>query len=216
MKPIMIVVTTLIVGFSCAIVGFGMSMKSEDVVQLTVICFGIGALIGFVTIYNYQRRKDDLALFETNLAANKDLPPSDSNTIEIESILKIRIELVREDDGFISVDWFDLPGDISARQLIDTGKLLVDNKMNFSHAISGNGRPLTRPQFEDLRDVMVARGLAKWRNQHSKNQGVVLNQPGVRMFKQLALTHEGDTLPRIIQVLASAHAHTHTQESRND
>jgi len=70
---------------------------------------------------------------------------------------------------------------------------------HFSHAsMAGPGKPLSRSEFESLRDAMIARGLAYWVNEHSTNQGC-------------RLTHAGQAVMRGLASYEPKHAHTGTQ-----
>jgi hypothetical protein len=49
----------------------------------------------------------------------------------------------------------------------------------FSEAAwTGSGRPFTRPQFYELRQVFLSRGWAAWRSPGTPARGVVLTHPG--------------------------------------
>ena len=72
---------------------------------------------------------------------------------------------------------------IVAKRVLKTG--------SFSHAsLAGPGRPLTRSEYEQLRDEFIARGLAYWNCPTSHNRGVGLTRAGMA-----ALDHYANTPP---------------------
>jgi hypothetical protein len=67
----------------------------------------------------------------------------------------------------------------AAKRVQDTG--------SFSHAsLSGPGKPLTRNEFEAMRDEFISRGLAYWAHPRSHNRGVALTVAGKRTIARLA------------------------------
>lgn len=65
---------------------------------------------------------------------------------------------------------------------------------SFSHAgLAGPGRPLSRAQYECLRDEFVSRGLLYWNNP-AHNTGVGMTLAGKRFFQRI-LEMDAPTLP---------------------
>lgn len=83
----------------------------------------------------------------------------------------------------------DLPGTADQVQELARGLL---NGRQFSEADwCGHGRPFTRPQFRELRSVLVERGILAWRSPQFPQQGVMLTVAGRQVFRRL-----GEELPR--------------------
>jgi hypothetical protein len=60
---------------------------------------------------------------------------------------------------------------------------------NFSHAsLAGPGRPLTRAQYEILRDEFIARGLLYWNCDYAHTRGVSMTRAGREAIEYLAKT----------------------------
>ena len=112
----------------------------------------------------------------------------------------VEIYLTSGSHAFPKGEIIVLPKEIEISQLVETGKLLVSNGYSFATSISGSGMPLSRPQYEALRDLLIAKGLAKWKSEKSHQLGCELTTPGKALFKQLA-THQEGLLPRIIKSL---------------
>jgi hypothetical protein len=106
----------------------------------------------------------------------------------------LRVEIVARDPGgaFQAGVWLDLeiPRDRlerAARRALETG--------SFSHAsLSGAHKPLSRSEFEHLRDSFVARGLASWKSAAGRSQGVELTASGRALLRRLAAL-PGETDP---------------------
>ena len=63
----------------------------------------------------------------------------------------------------------------------------VNAGVGFSHAgLAGPHKPLSRSEFEALRDEFVARGLAVWRNPEAHGQGLELTAAGRGMCRKFA------------------------------
>lgn len=96
-----------------------------------------------------------------------------------------RIQIIARDPqgAFTRGTWLNLPLDMdtlkgAAEYCLKTGE--------FSHAMSGPGKPMTRSQYELLRDEMLRRGLLYWIRPGAKNLGVSLTLIGENTIKQLA------------------------------
>ena len=185
------VIAAGVVGIGASIIALGYSIKTGDPLYIVLIIGGTGVILGFLwgsivwserLAHIYQPR-----VYESADSLKKPDP--------------VKIEVARGSGSYLSVDILELPCGIEMEQLIKTGKLLTQNNFSFTHTISGNGQPLSRQQFESLRDLLIARGLAKWRSEKSRQLGCELTHPGKSLFKQLATYQEG-TLPRLVKSLA--------------
>jgi hypothetical protein len=203
------IVSALIFGLGIGLIAFGLAWKNGGIyaLQIALVWTGTGIVIGFMwgSLVWTQMLTE---IYEPKRIYTKDVDKVEE---------KLRIEIIDETDGYLNVHWLNFPTTkISLQQLINTGKLLQQNGYNLSHAICGRGKPLARPQFEELRDILVVHGLAKWNNPYSRNQGVSLTPPGKSLFTQLA-SHQGGPLPQLLKVLdENKHTRVHTGERYND
>lgn len=100
-------------------------------------------------------------------------------------VSKVRVEVIS--DGGRQGDYLDLPEGFSVELMADVCQRLLRSGASFSMGyLSGNGKPLSRSEFELLRDLFIGRGLAVWNNARSKNQGVTLTAPGRAVVKRFA------------------------------
>jgi len=53
-------------------------------------------------------------------------------------------------------------------------------------SLAGPGKPLSRSEFEALRDELISRGLAAWKNPNYHNQGATLTAAGRAVCKKFA------------------------------
>lgn len=80
--------------------------------------------------------------------------------------------------------YFDLPGTPEALATLARGVL---NGRSFAEdSWSGRGAPFSRGEFRQIRDALIERGLAVWRNPQAKAQGVELTAAGKSVFQRLA------------------------------
>ena len=133
-----------------------------------------------------------------------------------------RVEIVANDpSGQFSAGRFaDLP--VTLDQLIAISRR-IDSGVSFSHAgLAGPGRPLSRAEFESLRDKMIVDKLCYWINPASHAQGVGLTRGGEKMFQYFARFHtkKKPTPQRpgmykpARQNKSNAHAHTRTRGNK--
>ena len=104
-----------------------------------------------------------------------------------------RVEIISRDPAneFSAGKFSDLPVDLPT--LIKVAKW-IDNGADFSMAgLSGRYRPLTRSQFESLRDTMIQSGLAFWIDPDHHAQGCKLTRGGAAMIKHFATYKPGFT-----------------------
>lgn len=110
--------------------------------------------------------------------------------------------------------YLDLPVDLA--RLHKAARRILDGA-SFSHAgLAGPHRPLSRAEFEALRDEFIARGLAFWVNPEAHNQGVVLGGAGRALIRRLAGAPDPTSptlsgtprLPPAVEKTAYTHMHT--------
>jgi len=80
-------------------------------------------------------------------------------------------------------DWFDLPIAPERMRMIAQK---IQRDMKLSHALVAD-RTISRAEYESLRDEMVRKGLARWVNERSHNQGVELTRGGKAFIKSVLL-----------------------------
>ena len=103
-------------------------------------------------------------------------------------------------DG-LGADWLDLP--IDTPRMIAISERVLDGG-SFSHAsLAGPGRPLSRAEYETLRDVFLSRGLARWINPEAHSQGLRLTSKGRAVSRGFASMAAAD-LPRLMGKADSA------------
>jgi len=99
-----------------------------------------------------------------------------------------KIQVVAKDPSGAYMDGKFINLRISNRQmnLVATKYLACGH---FSHAsMAGPGKPLTRAEFEALRDEFIYRGLAYWVNENHHNLGARLTLAGQAVMKGMAST----------------------------
>lgn len=92
-----------------------------------------------------------------------------------------RIRVVLEQQGGREVDFIDLPARPEQLQALASG---ITQGRTF--ALTAWAGTFTRPEFEGLRDELIKRGLARWANERSHNQGIVLTPAGRAVMRRLA------------------------------
>lgn len=96
---------------------------------------------------------------------------------------KVRVEVI-QDEGRRG-DFIDLPA--SAEKLKALANGIVNQNRQFALSLwVGNHGIFSRSEFENLRAVMLERGLARWKNDKSQNQGVELTRQGLAVMRYLA------------------------------
>ena len=101
---------------------------------------------------------------------------------EPDRVYPLRVEVTQYNGHW--VDYLDLP--VTSDKMVSVCRLLA-NGGDFSHGgLSGPHRPLSRSEYEALRDEFIGRGLATWRNPHSHHQGVLLTHVGKAVARRIA------------------------------
>jgi hypothetical protein len=90
-----------------------------------------------------------------------------------------QVELLGDQGG----DYLKIP--------LDTMRLIaiayqLEHGASFSHALSGPGRPISRGEYERLRDYFLARGLARWVSPGSRKDGLELSRGGQSLVRYYA------------------------------
>ena len=98
---------------------------------------------------------------------------------------KVKAQVIARDPSgaYMAGVWADIPIDINklarAAQAVNSGS-------DFGYAsMAGKHKPLSRSEYELLRDIYIKRGLAVWRDEDCHNRGVDLTLAGRSLFKRL-------------------------------
>jgi hypothetical protein len=103
--------------------------------------------------------------------SQQNFPPAEPKTLRVELVDQNRISFI------------DLPA--SQTQLKNMAAGLLNNTALAVSAWTGSNGLFTRPEFENLRDELIRRGLARW-NGSSRNQGAALTAAGRAVMRKLA------------------------------
>ena|SRR3990170_3213804 len=129
----------------------------------------------------------------------------------------VRAEVIASDPSGAYIEGRYCDFTVSANKLRRMGRR-ISAGVGFSHAgLAGPHKPLSRSEFEALRDEFVARGLAVWRNPEAHGQGLELTAAGRAMCRRFAelpepgkitsLPHR-ELIPNRSLLSIGAHAHT--------
>ena len=104
------------------------------------------------------------------------------------------VRVILERDNGRETDFIDLPAQPEQlRQLADG---LLSGRQFALSAWSGAGAPFSRSEFERLRDEMIRRGLARWRNERAQAQGLEVTAPGRAVLRRFASDASSLPTPR--------------------
>jgi hypothetical protein len=92
-----------------------------------------------------------------------------------------RVEVVQNEGA--TVQFADLPG--TREQMVELCKGLASGASFSEASWTGRGRPFTRSQFQELRDIFLARGWAVWKSGEASSQGVALTRVGRAVVRHL-------------------------------
>jgi len=95
---------------------------------------------------------------------------------------RVRVEV--SGNGGRSLQFIDLPA--NEQQLLALANGVLSGATLSEGAWSGSGRPFTRAEFRALRDELIRRNLATWRNPEAPAQGVELTLPGKAIMRRFA------------------------------
>ena len=93
----------------------------------------------------------------------------------------VRIELV--ENGGQSESWIDLP---YPEKLPELAEGLLSGRSYALKSGLAPARYYSRPEFEQLRDVLIKRGLARWKNPKAPNQGWELSASGRAVMRRFS------------------------------
>lgn len=111
-------------------------------------------------------------------------PPRLPGVMGSGEVLRLQVAVTDPGSAFERGVWASLPVDRDA--LIEIARKLARGA-NFSHAsLSGKYAPMSRKQYEAVRDEFLRRGLVYWNSPHSRNQGLSLSRAGVAAVRRLA------------------------------
>jgi len=93
----------------------------------------------------------------------------------------IRVEVSRDEGR--AVDFIDLP---YPEKLPALAAGLLAGRQFAQTSWVGAGQLFSRSEFDQVRDTMIERGLAAWKNPEAKAQGVTLTAAGRAVMRRLA------------------------------
>jgi len=175
--PLLIaLITGLLVGVLALAVGY--LMRWERFLELAAIS---GLIISLLT-------------WRAVLRLSGALPEADLSDVGNPTPERVRLQLDHQDGR--GADWLDLP--IDTNRMIAISERVLDGG-SFSHAsLAGQGKPLSRNEYEVLRDVFLSRGLVRWINPGAHAQGLRLTGKGRAVARGFASMAAAD-LPRLIK-----------------
>ena len=129
---------------------------------------------------------------------------SDGGKVDIMSSLKgesidpppVRVDVItQEPGGYIGGQFLDLPAEPG--QLITLADGLVNGLSLSEGSWTGSGAPFSRSQFRTLRDALIYSGLARWKDERYRAQGVILSPAGRAVMRRFASMSDTKALPRL-------------------
>ncbi len=123
----------------------------------------ITSLIVFVGVFWGSSRRGQW-LIEKIAGADLDGDGYIGAPIPAPQLQPVRIELV--ENGGQSESWIDLP---YPEKLPELAEGLLSGRSYSLNTWAGPGALFTRPEFEQLRDVLIGRGLATWKGKDPRN-----------------------------------------------
>ena len=93
------------------------------------------------------------------------------------------MRVILEEDQGRHIEFIDLPH--ADRLPVLAAGLLAGRSFNQA-AWTGAGGLFSRAEFDQLRDVLIERGLAAWKNPNARAQGVELTAAGRAVMRRLA------------------------------
>ena len=95
-----------------------------------------------------------------------------------------KIQIVGDSSSFQAGRWLDLP--VSQATITQVAKRLAAGGTFGYASLAGPGKPLTRGEFENLRDEFINRGLAYWRDPAHHAQGCELTKSGEAVIRHFS------------------------------
>lgn len=143
----------------------------------------IALLAGYPKFFTLALVVGTLAMVLTWLtASDRAIPKPEKPKPDNYQAVTVRVDLLQEDS---KAGWFlDIPLDRERLTLVCRS---LQGGCDFSLAsLGGAGKPLTRSEFEILRDYFITRGLARWINPHAHNAGCSLSAAGRAIVRRFA------------------------------
>lgn len=131
----------------------------------------LAQLVSGMTEYQAQAFIAVYPTFNTDTEPIPDLAPD-----------PVRVILTSEDHQHSQ--YLDLP--LSTQQITVVAALLASGRPFALASFAGQGKPLSRAEFESLRDYFFEHGLARWRNDRAPNQGIELTPPGRALMRRFS------------------------------
>ena len=132
------------------------------------------------------------------------LPKSDpANLPTLPKQQTTKIQIVGDSSSFQAGRWLDLP--VSQATITQVAKRLDAGGTFGSASLAGPGKPLTRGEFENLRDEFIKRGLAYWRDPAHHAQGCELTKSGQAVIRYF-LPQNGRSTSIDVLMPKAAHA----------
>jgi hypothetical protein len=156
--------------FALLVFGWGLALETEKAWLLALLLGSLAALLTW------------LWALRAWLAT---VYPSQSEPGEVTEPAAVRVEVI-EQAGAVG-SFLELP--IEQARMVEVAQMLEAGAAFSLSALGGAGKALTRSEFESLRELFIARGLARWVNGRARNQGVELSGSGralVRRFASMA------------------------------
>lgn len=101
-----------------------------------------------------------------------------------QQVTKLAVTVQEEGAPYAWGSWMDLQ--ISRGQLTEVAKLLQRDPTFSAARLAGKGKPLSRAEWEHLREAWIERGLVVWVHDRARSQGAVLTPAGRGLVKKLA------------------------------
>ena len=141
---------------------------------------GITSLLAFLGVF-WGSSKRGQWLIERIAGADLDGDGYTGEPIPAPHVTPVRVELVQ--DNGRHEDWIDLP---FPEKLPELAEGLLSGRSYSLSVWTGTGGLFSRAEFEKIRDVLIGRGLAAWRNPEAKAQGWELTASGRAVMRRLS------------------------------
>ena len=198
-QSLSIVPLSLGIGFIALLAGLGICLWLRRPAREA---FGIASLIMLACmLFAFYRFFADELYMAVEVITGQDLnddgfigPPPEPRIVTL--------EITNPDNN--NLQYLQLPEHLYEK-LPMIAHLLTAGKPFSEGAMTGSGRPLSRSEFHQLRDVMFDRGLARWRDERYPTQGVELTGMGKSVMRKAAerTTHARIRAPRTPAALPS-------------
>jgi len=127
----------------------------------------------------------------------------------------MKIMIAETEGNYSKGVWLEIPG-IAPEVLAEVAELVLAGH-NFSMgSMSGRYKPLSRNQYEAMRDRLIESGALSWASDKSHSQGVTITKPGLALFRCIAQTYLPDDQSDLEKEFlrhtrARSHAQTHRE-----